>query len=128
YSMLTLAQVFIFLTGFIILVNSLVDMARMTQEGSQITKIRIVLALVAATLMMNSGAALSVFGNTFFNKIGTEEVCFIVEEKGLDESCFSNELSGLTGALKDRVERISSDSTFKMIEEKIKIVIGIFQL
>lgn len=128
YSMLNLAKVFIFLVGFALLVSALVNMIRAGKEGSKITWLTIGTAIVSALLLMNMDEAISMFGNTFFDKPGAAEDCYIIEEKGIDDSCFSNELSGITGQLENRIRNMSGDSTVEAFAKKIKTVIGIFQL
>ncbi|MCV0304741.1 hypothetical protein KUC55_03515 [Pseudomonas aeruginosa] len=127
-SMLLLAKIVIFCVGLIILISSLVNMIRAGAEGSKITWGSIATALVASALLMNTDQAISTVGNTYFNKPGAEQICFIVAEKGIDDSCFSNELSGITGQLENRIRNMSGDSTVEAFAAKTKIVVGILQL
>ena len=128
YSMLNLAQIVIFLVGLIVLVATLFNMIKAGQEGSKITWGTIATALVASALLMNTNEAISTFGNTYFNKSGAEKICFVVAEKGIDDSCFSNELSGITGQLENRIKNMSGDSTVEAFKQKSRIVLGILQL
>lgn len=127
YTILKLAKLFGYLVGFMLFITALVSVCKLYAENSKTSQISIVLMVLTGTLMMNSDSALSVLGNTYFDKSGVEDVCYIVQESGVSETCFSDELSGLTGQLKDRIEKMSGGKTAEIFFSKLKVILGLLQ-
>ncbi|MDI3667800.1 hypothetical protein QK362_12740 [Pseudomonas aeruginosa] len=81
--------------------------------------------ILVGVLMMNVSDSLSVMTNTFFKV----DFCTMIDDSGkASSSCFSSELSGLTGELKQRVEKLSSNTTAQKFMENIETIVGIFQV
>lgn len=128
YTILKLAKLVGFLVGLTVFISALVYMIKVASEGQKISAMSVVVMILAGSLMMNIDTALSTFGNTFFDKSGAENVCYIIEENGLSSSCFSDEMSGLSGQLKDRIEKSSGAKTSELFFSKVKIIVGVLQL
>lgn len=128
HSIYTLVKIVVFAVGLIILIKCVMDMRLVGAEGSKITLGYVAVGIITATVMMNVDAALSTFGNTYFNKAGYEKVCYLVEEAAISDTCFSDELRGFTGSLKTHIENMSGANTAENFINQIKIVISILQI
>lgn len=81
--------------------------------------------VLVGVVMMNVSSSLSVITNTYFKV----DFCTMIDEsQSVSSSCFKDEISGLTGPLKERITRLSSDSTAQVFMENIEVIIGIFQV
>lgn len=128
FTILSLAKIVIFLIGLTVFIGAFVYMIKITTEGQKVSPLSVFIMVLSGALLMNTDTALSTFGNTFFDKSGSEKVCYIVEKNGLSDSCFSNEMSGLSGQLKNRIEKSSGAATSELFISKVKIILGILQL
>lgn len=97
-----------------------------TANSQQKNKFMIpVIYLLAGSLMMNLHSSISVLTNTYFNV----NFCTMIDEsKSISSSCFSDEISGVTGQLKNRIEKVASGSTAKAFIDNVKVIIGVFQV
>ncbi len=119
----------IIIVGFMIgLAVTIAGCYKMIQVGNQVAKfgwIAPAIYIMAGVVMMNVSPSLSVITNTYFNV----DFCTMIDEsQTVSSSCFKDEISGLTGPLKERISRLSSDSTAEKFMENIQIIIGIFQV
>ena len=128
FIILKLVKIVVFLIGLTVFIGAFVYMIKITTEGQKVSPLSVAIMVLAGALLMNTDTALSTFGNTFFDKSGSANVCYIVEESGLSNSCFSNEMSGLSGQLKNRIEKSSGAATSELFISKVKIILGILQL
>ena len=119
----------IIIVGFMIgLAVTIAGCYKMIQVGNQVAKfgwIAPAIYIMAGVVMMNVSPSLSVITNTYFNV----DFCTMIDEsQTVSSSCFKDEISGLTGPLKERISRLSSDSTAEKFMENIEIIVGIFQV
>lgn len=122
---ITLIKIVIFLIGLIVLISSIVKMKYVNDANQKSPFAAVVMGIFAATLMMNINASLSVFTKTFFD---VDAVCMQIAEKKIDDNCFKDEMSGLTGDIKSRVQKLSNDQTASTFMTTFQLVIGIFQV
>ncbi len=113
-----------FLIGLGLIVWSGYHLTLMNEQGQKNGKSKPIIGLIVGAIMMNATVSLGILGNTYFD-IG--EACFIISDGRIDDSCMSDATSGLTGELKTRIAKLSSDSTAQAFLTHIKIIIGIFQ-
>ncbi|MGA6107811.1 hypothetical protein [Pseudomonas solani] len=97
-----------------------------TANSQQKNKFMIpVMYILAGSLMMNLHSSISVLTNTYFKV----NFCTMIDEsKSISSSCFSDEISGVTGQLKNRIEKVASGSTAKAFIDNVKVIIGVFQV
>lgn len=113
-----------FLVGLGVMVWGGYQLVLMNEQGQKNGKSRPIMGLIVGAIMMNATASLGVLGNTYFD---VSEACYIISGGKVDDSCMSDATSGLTGELKARIAKLSSDSTAQKFLTHIKIIIGIFQ-
>lgn len=119
----------IIITGFLIgLAVTIAGGYKLIQVGNQGAKFgwgAPAIYILAGVVMMNVSPSLSVITNTYFKV----DFCTMIDEsQSVSSSCFKDEISGLTGPLKERITRLSSDSTAQVFMENIEVIIGIFQV
>ncbi|WP_339491465.1 hypothetical protein [Pseudomonas sp. EA_15y_Pfl2_R67] len=122
---LGLIKLVIFLIGFILLVSGGYKLKLLSEEGSKMGKGVPLVYVIVGIILMNITLAIGVFGNTYF-KAG--DFCFVVSEGSINNACMNTEISGLTGEIKARLEKLSSGSTAEQFMENIQIIIGLFQI
>ncbi|HHM8948444.1 TPA: hypothetical protein ACRNDK_002656 [Pseudomonas aeruginosa] len=116
--------IFAFIIGLILMISGAYKMKLAVEENGRVGwGVPIIFILVGA-LFINLESSLSTFTNTFFSV----DFCKIVEKETISSSCFKDEISGLTGTLKDRIEKMSSDSTAQKFMDDIEIIVGLFQV
>ncbi|EOA5670036.1 hypothetical protein ACEPU1_31000 [Pseudomonas aeruginosa] len=120
-----LIQVVVFLIGLITFIAGGYKLILLAEEGKKMGKGVPMIHIIVGTILMNLTIAIGVFGNTYF-KAG--DFCFVVSEGTINNACMNTEVSGLTGELKSRVEKLSSGSTAEQFMQNIQIIIGIFQI
>ncbi|MCE0930372.1 hypothetical protein [Pseudomonas monteilii] len=120
-----LIKLVVFLIGFITFVSGGYKLILLTEQGGKMGKSVPLVYILVGTILMSLTTSISVFGNTLF-KAG--DFCFVVAEGSIDNACMNTEVSGLTGELQSRVEKLSSGSTAKQFMQNIQIIIGIFQI
>lgn len=120
-----LIKVVVFLIGFTLLVTGGYKLTLLTEQGGKMGKGVPLVYILVGTILMNLTIAIGVFGNTYF-KAG--DFCFVVDEGSINNACMNTEVSGLTGELKSRVEKLSSGSTAEQFMQNVQIIIGIFQI
>jgi len=120
-----LIKLVIFLSGFILFVNGAYKLKLLTDEGGKMGKSVPLIYIIIGAVLMNVTLAIGVFGNTYF-KAG--DFCFVVSEGAINNACMNTEVSGLTGELKARIEKLSSGGTAEKFLENIQIIIGLFQI
>lgn len=122
---LGLIKLVIFLIGFILLVSGGYKLRLLAEQDSKVGKGVPLVYLIVGAVLMNITLAIGVFGNTYF-KAG--DFCFVVSEGAINNACMNTEVSGLTGELKARIEKLSSGGTAEKFLENIQIIIGLFQI
>lgn len=120
-----LIKLVIFLIGLIVFVAGAYKLTLITEQGSKVGKSVPLIYIIVGTILMNITLAIGAFGNTYF-KAG--DFCFVVSEGSINNACMNTEVSGLTGELKSRIEKLSSGSTAEKFMENIQIIIGLFQI
>lgn len=120
-----LVLVIFFLLGLILMVVAGCALPLVSEQGRKNAKTIPIVALLSGVLLMNVTVSLGVFGNTYFD-VG--EACYIITDGGsINSACMDTEISGITGELKSRVEKLSSGSTAEEFVRNIRIVLAIFQ-
>lgn len=120
-----LIKVVVFLIGLITFIAGGYKLTLLTEQGGKMSKGVPLVAIIAGTILMNLSTSVGVFGNTMF-KAG--DFCFVVSEGAINNACMNTEVSGITGELKSRVEKLSSGSTAEQFLKNVQIIIGIFQI
>ncbi|HEJ5746035.1 TPA: hypothetical protein SL763_006048 [Pseudomonas aeruginosa] len=120
-----LIKLVVFLIGFITFVSGGYKLILLTEQGGKMGKSVPLVYILVGTILMSLTTSIGVFGNTLF-KAG--DFCFVVAEGAIDNNCMNTEVSGLTGELKSRVEKLSSGSTAEQFMQNVQIIIGIFQI
>lgn len=115
----------IFLIGFIVFISGAYKLTLITEQGNKMGKSVPLVFLIVGAVLMNITLAIGVFGNTYF-KAG--DFCFVVSDGAINDGCMNTEVSGLTGELKGRIEKLSSGSTAEEFLQNFQIIIGIFQV
>lgn len=113
----------IFLIGFGLFVVGGYKLKLISDEQQKNAKGSAIAAIFVGAVMMNSHQSLSVMINTYFKA----DYCTVIDNNSVSNSCFSDEISGLTGELKNRIERISMSSTAQEFMDRFMVLIGIFQ-
>ncbi|EEJ3186308.1 hypothetical protein PX74_003756 [Salmonella enterica subsp. enterica] len=116
--------IFGFLVGLCVFIAGCYKLTLVTIEGTKNAYSAPAVYVLAGVIMMNLSPSLSVLTNTFFSV----DFCTLVENNAPVSSCFSNELSGVTGELQTRIEKLSGASTAEKFFENIQVIIGIFQV
>ena len=120
-----LIKLVIFLIGLIVFVAGAYKLTLITEQGSKVGKSVPLIYIIVGTILMNITLAIGAFGNTYF-KAG--DFCFVVSDGAINNACMNTEVSGLTGELKARIEKLSSGGTAEKFLENIQIIIGLFQI
>lgn len=120
-----LIKLVVFLIGFIVFIAGAYKLTLLTEQGGKMAKGVPLMFIIVGSIMMNVTVAIGVFGNTYFQ---AGEFCFVVSEGAVNNACMNTEISGVTGELKARIEKLSSGSTAEKFLENIQIIIGIFQI
>lgn len=114
-----------FLIGLAVTISGGYKMIQVGNQGSKFGWGAPAIYIITGVVMMNVSPSLSVITNTYFNV----DFCTMIDEnQSVSSSCFKDEISGLTGPLKERITRLSSDSTAQVFIENIEVIIGIFQV
>ncbi|HGE2360452.1 TPA: hypothetical protein ACGJRP_003488 [Pseudomonas aeruginosa] len=120
-----LIKVVVFLIGLTVFITGGYKLILLAEQGGKMSKGLPLAGILVGTILMNLTIAIGVFGNTYF-KAG--DFCFVVAEGSINNACMNTEVSGLTGELKSRVEKLSSGSTAEQFMQNVQIIIGIFQI
>ena len=120
-----LIKLVIFLIGFTLFVAGGYKLILLTEQGGKMAKSVPLVYLIVGAVLMNLTMSIGVFGNTLF-KAG--DFCFVVSEGAINNACMNTEVSGLTGELKGRIEKLSSGSTAEAFMQNVQIIIGILQI
>lgn len=120
-----LIKLVVFLIGFITFVSGGYKLILLTEQGGKMGKSVPLVYILVGTILMSLTTSIGVFGNTLF-KAG--DFCFVVAEGSINNGCMNTEVSGLTGELKARVEKLSSGNTAEQFMQNVQIIIGIFQI
>ena len=112
-----LIKLIVFLIGFITFVSGGYKLILLTEQGGKMGKSVPLVYILVGTILMSLTTSIGVFGNTLF-KAG--DFCFVVAEGSIDNACMNTEVSGLTGELQSRVEKLSSGSTAKQFMQNIQ--------
>ena len=120
-----LIKLVIFLIGFIVFISGAYKLTLITEEGKKVGKSVPLVYIIVGSVLMNITLAIGVFGNTYF-KAG--DFCFVVSDGAINDGCMNTEVSGLTGELKGRIEKLSSGGTAEQFLQNFQIIIGIFQV
>jgi len=113
-----------FLVGLILVVSGGCKLTLIGEQGQKNAKTVPLVFILAGVLLMNLSNTLGLFGATYFD---VENNCFIMSEGSINDSCMNTEISGLTGELKARIEKLSSGGTAQIFMENIKIILAVFQ-
>jgi hypothetical protein len=119
-----LTLIIFFLVGLILMISGGCKLTLVNEQGQKNAKTVPFMFILAGVLLMNLTSTLGVFGSTYFS---VENACFIMSEGSINDSCMSTEISGLTGELKTRIEKLSSGSTAQVLMDNIKIILAVFQ-
>lgn len=122
---LGLVKLVIFLIGFTLFVSGGYKLKLLTDEGGKMGKGVPLVYMIVGAVLMNITLAIGVFGNTYF-KAG--DFCFVVEEGAINNACMNTEISGVTGEMKARIEKLSSGGTAEIFLQNVQFIIGIFQI
>ena len=120
-----LIKIVIFLIGSIVFISGAYKLTLIAEQGSKVGKSVPLIYIIVGTILMNITLAIGAFGNTYF-KAG--DFCFVVSDGAINNACMNTEVSGLTGELKARIEKLSSGGTAEKFLENIQIIIGLFQI
>jgi uncharacterized membrane protein len=121
----TLTTLIGFLIGLIVFINGWYKLSQVYNEGQKNTLVGPVVYVIAGVLMMNVFLTLDVFTYTFFK---VDNYCQIIKDEAVVQSCMSDAMSGLTGELKTRIEKMSSEGTAQAFLDHISVIVGSFQL
>lgn len=114
-----------FMIGLAVTISGGYKMVQVGNQGAKFGWGTPVIYILAGVVMMNVSPSLSVITNTYFKV----DFCTMIDEsQSVSSSCFKDEISGLTGPLKERITRLSSDSTAQAFMQNIEIIVGIFQV
>ncbi len=114
-----------FLIGLTVTISGGYKLVQVGNQGAKFGWGAPAMYVLVGVIMMNVSPSLSVITNTYFKV----DFCTMIDEsQSVSSSCFKDELSGLTGPLKERITRLSSDSTAEKFMENIEVIIGIFQV
>lgn len=114
-----------FMIGLAIFITSLYKMKLLGENGQKNGISIVLVGALAGIFMMNTDAWLGVFTQSFFS---TDEVCYVISDNKIDDNCFRDELSGLSGDLKERLRKQANVDTVAAFIDNIKIIIGMFQI
>ncbi len=123
--MLDLILIIGFLLGLISVISGGHSLILMNEQGQKNGKMIPVVYILAGVIMMNAVVALGVIGSTVFNVDGA---CFIVIDNKINDSCMNTEVSGVTGELKTRIEKLSSGGTAQVFLDNVRLILGMFQV
>lgn len=112
-----LIKVVVFLIGLITFIAGGYKLTLLAEQGGKMSKGVPLVAIIVGTILMNLSTSVGVFGNTMF-KAG--DFCFVVSEGAINNACMNTEVSGITGELKSRVEKLSSGSTAEQFLKMFK--------
>ena len=98
-----LIKIVIFLIGSIVFISGAYKLTLIAEQGSKVGKSVPLIYIIVGTILMNITLAIGAFGNTYF-KAG--DFCFVVSEGSINNACMNTEVSGLTGELKSRIEKL----------------------
>lgn len=113
-----------FMVGLALMVAAGYKMKLAVDEGSKVGGLQIALTFIVAAIFMNIEAALTTITNTYFKV----DFCRIIAEERISDTCFSEAYSGITGELRERINRLSGDSTAQMFMDNIRVLTGVFQI
>lgn len=123
-----LVYYFGFLIGIILMISAGLKMkAASDNTGQNSNKSIIYISLLAGVLMMNSSSTLSTYIATLLGSDSGH--CFVLDStQSAAENCWSAESSGLTGKLKNRVEKLSNSEVAATFMKNINIIVGMLQV
>lgn len=111
--------------GLLLMVVGAYKLKLLTEEGGKVGLSIPLITILAGAFTINFKALLSVFTNTYFKV----DFCQIIDKSAaISKSCFSTEMSGLTGDLQQRVSRLSNESTAQIFIDNLYTIVGIFQI
>ena len=114
-----------FLIGLGLTVSGGYKLILMNEQGQKNAKSVPVMCFFAGALMMNAMGSLGLFSETYFS---ASDLCFVVKDGVVNNSCMSDQMSGLTGELKTRIEKLSSGSTAQTFLTNVSNIVGLFQI
>lgn len=114
-----------FMIGLAVTIAGGYKLIQVENQGSKFGYGAPAMYVFVGVVMMNVSPSLSVITNTYFKV----DFCTMIDEnQSVSSSCFKDEISGLAGPLKERITRLSSDSTAQVFMENIEVIVGIFQV
>ncbi|WP_136477734.1 hypothetical protein [Pseudomonas sp. DG56-2] len=124
-AILTAIKITGFMIGLGVLIVSLYKMKLIGESGHKNGISVVYIGVLTSMFMMNTDAWFSVFTSTFFD---SDEICYVIAQNKIDENCFRDEMSGVTGDLKERIKKQSSESAATAFVDNVKVIIGMFQI
>lgn len=121
----TLVTLLGYLVGFVVLLTGLYKLTQITKDGVKNPYISPAIYVISGVLMMDIFHTLDVLTLTMFN---FENFCQVIKDDAIAHNCMSDAMSGLTGDMKTRLEKLSSGNTVQAFLDQISVIVGIFQL
>ena len=99
----------------------------MVDEKQPSKKLGVIMTFVAATFFFNIYLAQELVSSLW--KIeGDEHICFMVDDAGVNDQCYSDEMSEIGGELAERVQKLSGDGIATELKNSMRLIVGIFQV
>ncbi|MGU1433192.1 hypothetical protein ACSEQY_26415 [Pseudomonas aeruginosa] len=99
----------------------------MVDEKQPSKKLGVIMTFVAATFFFNIYLAQELVSSLW--KIeGDTSICFMVDDAGVNDQCYSDEMSEIGGELAERVQKLSGDGIATELKNSMRLIVGIFQV
>lgn len=113
--------------GVLLFIVAGLKMKQMVDEKNPSKKFSVIMTFVAATFFFNIYLAQELISSLW--KIeGDESICFMVDDAGVNDQCYSDEMSEIGGELAERVEKLSGDGIATELKNSMRLIVGIFQV
>ncbi|MBA1286586.1 hypothetical protein [Pseudomonas aeruginosa] len=112
--------------GVLLFILAGLKMKQASDEHKPFPKLGVGVYFVAATFFFNSYLAYELV--SVWKIEGDESICFMADDAGVNDSCYSDEVSELSGELAERVGKLSGDSVKDDFMNNFRAIIGLFQV
>lgn len=99
----------------------------MVDEKNPSKKFGVIMTFVAATFFFNIYLSQELVAS-LWKMEGDASICFMVDDAGVNDECYSDEMSELGGELADKVKKLSGDGVAAELKNSIRLIVGIFQV
>ncbi|HFH2960060.1 TPA: hypothetical protein ACGJSO_005431 [Pseudomonas aeruginosa] len=124
--MLNVLDKFSIFMGVLLFIIAGLKLKMRVDEKNPSKNFGVIMTFVAGTFFFNSYLAYELV--SVWKIAGDERICFMADDAGVNDQCYSDEMSEISGELAERVGKLSGDSVKDDFMNNFRAIIGLFQV